>query len=415
MEKADGGQNRNCAPATMDGFRRGETAQMIGFQPYETFRLLIETGGIERANTLLVAACDAYSRRPKPLPAEQRQFEELVTRLFPSANATARERAARMLARSEYLSPLLEKLVLENIERGVEEYLMSARTVSDGLLDEIIGEKNIKHCAQIARRPDLGPKIVAKLFPINSRTIYRALAANPAINFRGPYLAAITRAAAMDHRVAASLAGRPDFDKALLAPAFFDLAEHSRLAVLKAFGDRTIPPTPLKRTFEQISVVTEEFTVALMKLFSKNRRPEVTRLLTQITGLDEVRCGQIAHDTSGAALFVILRAFGCRAHDGMKVLLHATSHEVDRSRALGEYARLFSYLSSESMVFLMSIWRRDVEPQALAAAEYQPAFTPVPARGRTVAEDRANGAAFRRSATDAGKRIAAAAAQARAS
>ena len=33
---------------------------MIGFQPYETFQLLIETGGVDRTNTLLCAACDAH-------------------------------------------------------------------------------------------------------------------------------------------------------------------------------------------------------------------------------------------------------------------------------------------------------------------------------------------------------------------
>ena len=36
---------------------------MIGFQPYETFQLLIETGGVDRTNTLLCAACDAYAIR----------------------------------------------------------------------------------------------------------------------------------------------------------------------------------------------------------------------------------------------------------------------------------------------------------------------------------------------------------------
>ena len=29
---------------------------MLGFQPYETFQLLIETGGVDRTNTLLIAA-----------------------------------------------------------------------------------------------------------------------------------------------------------------------------------------------------------------------------------------------------------------------------------------------------------------------------------------------------------------------
>ena len=63
---------------------------MIGFQPYETFQLLIETGGIDRTNTLLCAACDAYARRGKPTHAEMEQFAALAQRLFPTAAPSAR-------------------------------------------------------------------------------------------------------------------------------------------------------------------------------------------------------------------------------------------------------------------------------------------------------------------------------------
>ena len=138
----------------------------------------------------------------------------------------------------------------------------------------------------------------------------------------------------MDHEIARLLANRDDFDTALLAPAFFDLPEAERLMVIHAFEARKTPDAPIKKTIEQISVATKDLTRALMKLYTENRRPEVTRLLSQITGLDEVRCGQIAHDTSGAALFVVLRAFSCTAYDGLKVLIHATSHDRDRSQAL---------------------------------------------------------------------------------
>ncbi|MDF2799340.1 MAG: hypothetical protein K0R85_2084, partial [Devosia sp.] len=58
---------------------------MLGFQPYETFQLLVENGGTERTNTLLIAACDAYARRGKPTPVELQQFEALASRLFPAA------------------------------------------------------------------------------------------------------------------------------------------------------------------------------------------------------------------------------------------------------------------------------------------------------------------------------------------
>jgi hypothetical protein len=98
----------------------------------------------------------------------------------------------------------------------------------------------------------------------------------------------------------------------------------------------------------------------------------VTNLLSQVTGLDAVRCGQIAHDESGAALFVILRAFGCTAYDGLKVLIHATSHDEDRSKTLSDFAKLFQEVSVDSMAFLMSAWRGDVNLLDLAKPEYRP-------------------------------------------
>jgi hypothetical protein len=119
-------------------------------------------------------------------------------------------------------------------------------------------------------------------------------------------------------------------------------------------------------------VATPELTKALMKLFSENRRPEVTKLLHQITGLDEVRCGQIAHDTSGAALFVVLRAFGCNEYDGLKVLIHATSHDEDRSKALAQFSTMFQTVSVDATAFLMSAWRGEVNLLDLSKPEYKP-------------------------------------------
>src|SRR6187455_2041089 len=99
---------------------------MLGFQPYETFQLLVETGGIDRTNTLLIAACDAFSRRGKPTVPETEQFEALARRLFPAATPLARAKAAATLGRSEDLSPLLEELVIDNIGEDLGDYLVTA-------------------------------------------------------------------------------------------------------------------------------------------------------------------------------------------------------------------------------------------------------------------------------------------------
>jgi hypothetical protein len=344
---------------------------MIGFQPYETFQLLIETGGVDRTNTLLCAACDAYARRSRPTSAEMEQFVTLAQRLFPAAAPAARAKAAATLGRSENLSPELEELVVRHLGDDLADFLVSAPKLSEETMLKVISANDVVLGAALARRSDLSNAVLGKLFQMNSRKVYRALATNTSIVPRGPYLSALARSAQMDHQVAWSLAARDDFDSALLAPAFFDLGESDRIKVISAFAERGTPPAPIKRTLEQLSVATAELTRALMKLFSENRRPEVTRLLHQITGLDEVRCGQIAHDTSGAALFVVLRAFGCEAHDGLKVLIHATSHDEDRSNALAQFSTLFETVSVDATAFLMSAWRGDVNLLDMTKPEYR--------------------------------------------
>ncbi|MEQ1769150.1 MAG: DUF2336 domain-containing protein [Devosia sp.] len=345
---------------------------MIGFQPYETFQLLLETGGIDRTNTLLIAACDAYARRGRTTQLEQEQFLALVSRLFPTAAPSARAKAAETLGTSESLTAELEELVISNIGEGLADFLVTAPSLSEAALLKIITVDDVASAAAIARRPDLSNIVLARLFQMNSRKVYRALATNTAIAPRGPYLAALARSAQMDHQVAWSLAAREDFDAALLAPAFFDLGENDRIKVIEAFAMRATPSAPIKKTLEQLSVATADLTRALMKLFAENRRPEVTALLHQITALDEVRCGQISHDTSGAALFVVLRAFGCSAYDGLKVLIHATSHDADRSRSLAVFARMFESVSIDATAYLMSAWRGEVNLLDLGKPEYRP-------------------------------------------
>ncbi len=343
---------------------------MIGFQPFETFQLLGETDNVERANTLLLASCDAFVWLKKPDKEEIEQFETLATRLFQTASPDIRERAANILIGADNLTPKIESLIIDNIGQNLEKFLLSAPQLSPEILGKLIDRKNIEINALIAKRADLPKPIITKLFQTNSRKTYRSLAANENIIAKGPYLNAFARSAQMDFEVARLLAGRKDFDKALLAPVFFNLEEADRIKIIEAFSERRAPEAPIKKTIEQISVAREELTLALMKLFSQNKRPKVTQLLTQISGLDEIKCGQIAHDESGAALFVILRAFGCTAYDGLKVIIHATSFEQDRSKLLAGFAALFQKVSVDSMAYMMSVWRNEVNLLDLTKPEF---------------------------------------------
>src|SRR5262245_29833045 len=158
---------------------------MIGFQPYETFQLLIETGGVDRTNTLLCAACDAFARRGKPTPPELEQFTALAMRLFPEAAPAARAKAAATLGRSEDLSPELEELVVRHLGDDLADYLATAPRLSEGTMLKVISSGDVLLGAALAKRSDLGNGVLGRLFQMNSRKVYRALATNTAIAPRG--------------------------------------------------------------------------------------------------------------------------------------------------------------------------------------------------------------------------------------
>src|SRR5690606_6293854 len=166
---------------------------MLGFQPYETFQLLIETGGVDRTNTLLIAACDAYARRGKPTAPELEQFEALATRLFQIADPQARAKGSAVLGRAELLSPTLEKLVVDNIGDDLLTFLQTAKHLSEATMLELIARYDVQAAAILGLRPDLTNVVLAKLFQMNSRKVYRSLANNPAITPRGAYLRPLAR------------------------------------------------------------------------------------------------------------------------------------------------------------------------------------------------------------------------------
>jgi len=68
----------------------------------------------------------------------------------------------------------------------------------------------------------------------------------------------------------------------------------------------------------------------------------------------------------------VLRAFGCSAYDGLKVLIHATSHDEDRSDALATFSKMFEAVSVDATAYLMSAWRGEVNLLDLGKPEYRP-------------------------------------------
>src|SRR5690606_3533551 len=157
-------------------------------------------------------------------------------------------KAAATLGRAEVLTPVLEDLIVSHLGDDLAQFLVEAPQLTEATMLKVIAASDVTTAAALARRADLTNGVLARLFQMNSRKVYRGLANNTALSPKGPYLSALARSAQMDHQVAWSLAARNDFHAALLAPAFFDLAEKDRLKGIAAFARRPTPKEPISRT-----------------------------------------------------------------------------------------------------------------------------------------------------------------------
>lgn len=343
---------------------------MTSFSPYETFDSLTDVTNSQHADRLLITACEAHEQRSVHTQEEELQFIALVGKLFPKVSDKAREETSVILAACLNLPQAVQSLVAQSAGKSIAHFLQYAPSLTERTMIETCATQNIDACMAIAKRDDLTDRVLECLFPVNSRGLYRALAANFSLRFEGRFQNAMVRAAKMDAQIASSLAERDQFDTALLANAFFNLKSDHQLQIIEAHADREFPRLPLGSMIEQISVATDELARALTKLFSQNRRAEVTKLLQQITGLDEIKCGTIAHDVTGESLFVILRAFGCRASEGLRVLIHSRSHDAMRDNRLTQFSVLFDQISVEGMIYLLAVWRGDVDPLSYGELRY---------------------------------------------
>jgi hypothetical protein len=68
----------------------------------------------------------------------------------------------------------------------------------------------------------------------------------------------------------------------------------------------------------------------------------------------------------------VLRAFGCSVQDGLKVLIHATAHDGEKSRSLSTFSKMFDTVSVDATAYLMSAWRGEVNLLDLNKPEYRP-------------------------------------------
>lgn len=355
---------------------------MSTFDVSDVFHLVMECEAMGNVDSVLTDITETYLNYLHSDKTTSNNFEFIFPHLFPRASIGIRHRISLALYPATPLPEDIQRIILTHLENYLPEYVKNHPQLSDSLITELIARNDITLAQALASRADLSPKHLQKLFGINSRKIYRALSSNPALPSTGSYLSAFLRAASMDIIVAENLSERSDFDAALVSGQFFELSENGRLAILTAFKHRNAPNSPTAINLMRASVVTAELTNALMRLFAENKRPKITQLLHQITGINAQYCAEIAHDTTGAALFVVLRAFGCSSYDGLKVLIHACTHETDRSRLLGHYARLFSEVDPQSMSFILSVWRGETDVLQLLEPQFDRRFVQ---RGNSVA------------------------------
>lgn len=161
-------------------------------------------------------------------------IQPLLASLIAEAEPGVRRRVARRLASARWANPaLMMTLALDAIEIA-QPVIAASPALQDHHLIEVLAEGDIEHQVEVARRPAIGPAVVAAILQRGEPAVLNALAGNMKVRLTPHDMAMLVDAAEQIAALRSPLARHPALDERLARRLF----DWSGGALRKALADR---------------------------------------------------------------------------------------------------------------------------------------------------------------------------------
>jgi uncharacterized protein (DUF2336 family) len=343
------------------------------------FGLVKGTDGA-RSRSLLKDATELYVSEPVHTRSEVAMYEELSAQLLKVTALQDRIRIATLLADYGEVPASVMRALLHDIFPVSSVMLEKSKSITEGQLLALVATASPSHLEMIAARKNLQPAVVEALLGRLRADGLPALAGNLSIALSPSAVRYLVENAHGDQRLARLLAGRmDDVQDTDLIDLFLDLDGRGRRRVIQALEIAALREFAARRPLPRVPMPDPDKVATLARACLQRNTEAMSRILSDLTGLDAPFVVRLLADSGGEPLSVCLKAAGIDTGIATRVILFSGVEDTRNYFDVKRLVDLFEMVSLRSALLLVDRWRGE-RPSARRTPAYVPqvqAGTPV--------------------------------------
>lgn len=321
------------------------------------FGLVKGTDGA-RSRSLLKDATELYVSELVHTRSEVAMYEELAAQLLKVTALQDRIRIATLLADYNEVPASVMRALLHDIFPVSSVMLEKSKGISEGQLLALVATASPSHLEMIAARRNLQPAVVEALLGRMRADGLPALAGNLSLSFTPSAVRHLVENAQGNPRLARLLAARmDDVQDTDLIDLFLDLDGRGRRRVIQALEIAALREFAARRPLPRVPMPDPDKVATLARACLQRNTEAMSRILSDLTGLDAPFLVRLLADTGGEPLSICLKASGVEAGIATRVILFSGVEDTRNYFDVKRLVDLYEMVSLRSALLLVDRWR----------------------------------------------------------
>ncbi|MBS1181268.1 MAG: hypothetical protein H6Q99_1148 [Proteobacteria bacterium] len=311
-----------------------------------------------RSRSLLKDATELYVSEPGHTRSEIAMYEELTVQLLKVTALQDRIRIATLLADFDEVPASVTRALLHDIFPVSSVMLEKAKSISEGQLLALVSTASPSHLEMIAARKTLQPSVVEALLGRMRAEDLTALAANPSITLSPSAIRHLVENAHGNPRLARQIAARmDDVQDTDLIDLFLDLDGRGRRRVIQALEIAALREFAARRPLPRVPMPDPDKVATLARACLQRNTEAMSRILSDLTGLDAAFLVRLLADSGGEPLSICLKAAGVDTGIATRVILFSGVDDTRNYFDVKRLVDLYEMVSLRSALLLVDRWR----------------------------------------------------------
>ncbi|WP_370674785.1 DUF2336 domain-containing protein [Pleomorphomonas sp. PLEO] len=285
-------------------------------------------------------------------------YEELAAQLLKVTALQDRIRIATLLADYSEVPSSVMRALLHDIFPVSSVMLEKSKSISEGQLLALTATASPSHLEMIAARKNLQPAVVDALLERIRADGLPALAGNMSIKLPANALRYMIESARGNPRLARLLAARmDDVQDTDLIDLFLDLDGRGRRRVIQALEIAALREFAARRPLPRVPMPDPDKVATLARACLQRNTEAMSRILSDLTGLDAAFLVRLLADSGGEPLSICLKAAGIDTGIATRVILFSGVEDTRNYFDVKRLVDLYEMVSLRSALLLVDRWR----------------------------------------------------------